>query len=351
MLKVPASPSARVVITLVIGAVGGALFAWIGLPAPWLAGSMMAVTAAVLAGLPTAIYNPARVAVFIVLGVQIGGSISHDTLQRMASWPGSLIVLAATVAAVTASGYGLFRGFYKWDRPTALFSSVPGALSLTLLLADEARADMPRVTIVQCIRLFFLVAVLPSLIGFGTHDNAAMVAGNGASMAVKDALILMSAGSIGGFMAQKARLPAGLILGSLVASAAVRLIGLVSGPLTNLLLFPGYVILGTMIGVRFQGFERRLIAGLLWAGVVGFVLAMVVAFAGAFAAHEISAVPLSLTLVAFAPGGLEAMTIMAFALNLDPAYVGGMQIARYVAISLVLPVIGRWLRPAEKDRA
>jgi membrane AbrB-like protein len=345
-----ASPFARVVITLAIGALGGALFAWIGLPAPWLAGSMIAVTAAVLAGLPTAIYNPARIAVFILLGVQIGGSISHETLQRMANWPGSLVVLAATVAAVTASGYGLFRGLYKWDRPTALFSSVPGALSLTLVLADEARADMPRVTIVQCIRLFFLVAVLPSLIGLGT-EGGAIAASNGASMAMRDALILVSAGSLGGFMAQKAKLPAGLILGSLVASAAVRLAGLVSGPLTNLLLFPGYVILGTMIGVRFQGFERRLVARLLWAGVVGFVLAMVVAFAGAFAAHEISGVPLSLTLVAFAPGGLEAMTIMAFALNLDPAYVGGMQIARYVAISLVLPLVGRWFRPAEKDRA
>jgi uncharacterized protein len=348
VLKVLASPLARVVVTLVIGALGGALFAWIGLPAPWLAGSMIAVTAAVLAGLPTAIYNPARIAVFILLGVQIGSSISHETLQRMAGWPGSLVILALTVIAVTGSGYGLFRSLFRWDRPTALFSSVPGALSLTLLLADEARADMPRVTIVQCIRLFFLVAVLPSVIGLEAPDRATTVAGNVASLAIKDALILVLAGSFGGLIAQIARLPAGLILGSLLASAAVRLMGVVSGPLTNLLLFPAYVILGIMIGVRFQYFERRLIARLLWAGVVGFVLAMIMAFAGALAAHKFSAVPLSLTLVAFAPGGLEAMTIMAFALNLDPAYVGGMQFARYVAISLVLPLVGKWLRQEEK---
>jgi len=351
VLNVLASSFARVIVTLAIGALGGALFAWLRLPAPWLAGSMIAVTAAVLAGVPTAIYNPARIAVFILLGVQIGGSISHETLQRMTGWPGSLVVLAATVAAVTASGYGLFWGLYKWDRTTALFSSVPGALSLTLLLADEARADMPRVTIVQCIRLFFLVAVLPSLIGFGTAESMATAAGEGASLAIKDALILVAAGSLGGFIAQKAKVPAGLILGPLLASAAVRLVGLVSGPLSSLLLFPGYVILGAMIGVRFQSFEPRLVARLLSAGVVGFALAMIVAFAGAFAAHRISAVPLPLTLVAFAPGGLEAMTIMAFALNLDPAYVGGMQIARYVAISLVLPFAARWLRPVEKDPA
>jgi uncharacterized protein len=268
----------------------------------------------------------------------------------MTSWPGSLVILAATVIAVTASGYGLFRGLYKWDRSTALFSSVPGALSLTLLLADESRADMPRVTIVQCIRIFFLVAILPSLIGLGNQESAPVGMARGSSE-IWDALILVLAGSLGGLIAQIARLPAGLILGSLLASAAVRLMGVVSGPLTSLLLFPAYVILGTMIGVRFQYFERRLIARLLWAGVVGFVLAMIVAFAGAFAAHKISAVPLSFTLVAFAPGGLEAMTIMAFALNLDPAYVGGMQIARYLAISLVLPLVGKWLRQEEKGRA
>jgi uncharacterized protein len=348
VLKGFASPFARVISTLGIGALGGALFAWIGLPAPWLAGSMIAVTAAVLGGVPTAIYNPARIAVFIILGIQIGGSVTHETLQRMASWPGSLVALALTVAAVTASGYGLFRGLYRWDRPPALFSSVPGALSLTLLLADEARADMPRVTIVQCIRLFFLVAVLPSLIGLGNQESVPPVMANGASIAAQDGLILVASGGLGGFIAQKPRLPAGLILGSLMASAAVKLAGLVSAPLTNLLLVPAYVMLGTMIGVRFQGFDRNLVARLFLAGVVGFVLAMAVAFAGAFAAHEISAIPLSLTLVAFAPGGLEAMTIMAFALNLDPAYVGAMQIARYLGISLTLPLLGKLLRGSER---
>jgi uncharacterized membrane protein AbrB (regulator of aidB expression) len=35
---------------------------------------------------------------------------------------------------------------------------------------------------------------------------------------------------------------------------------------------------------------------------------------------------------------------MAFALDLDPAYVGAMQIARYVGISLLLPIAAKWLQ-------
>jgi uncharacterized protein len=333
---------ARVILTLMIGAAGGALFASADLPAAWLAGSMIAVSAAVIAGFPAAIYDPARVAVFIVLGIQIGGSIGPGTLQRMIHWPTSVIALALTVLAVTWSGYAFFRYVYGWDRPTALFSSVPGALSLTLLLADDARADMPRVTIVQCIRLFFLVSVLPGVIAMMEGGSAAPIVAPVAG-SLRDGVLLLAVGTAGGLAAERLKLPAGLMLGALATSAAVNLTGLVQGPLSNFILFPAYVILGTMIGARFQSFDRRLIGRLLLAGISGFALALAVAVAGTLAASAVSDIPLAHMLVAFAPGGLEAMTIMAFALNLDPAYVGSMQIVRYIGISVLLPLAAKWL--------
>jgi hypothetical protein len=48
-------------------------------------------------------------------------------------------------------------------------------------------------------------------------------------------------------------------------------------------------------------------------------------------------------LIAFAPGGLEAMTLMAFALRLDPLFVGAHHLARFFIISLALPLVARWL--------
>jgi membrane AbrB-like protein len=244
--------------------------------------------------------------------------------------------------AVTWSGYAFFRYVYGWDRPTALFSSVPGALSLTLLLADNARADMPRVTIVQSIRLFFLVSVLPGVITRMEGGSAAPVIAPVTS-SWRDGVLLLAAGTAGGLAAEKLKVPAGLLLGALAGSAAVRLTGLVQGPLSNFILFPAYVILGTMIGARFQSFDRRLIGRLLMASISGFAVALVVAGAGTFAASAVSDIPLANMLIAFAPGGLEAMTIMAFALNLDPAYVGSMQIVRYIGISVLLPLAARWL--------
>jgi uncharacterized membrane protein AbrB (regulator of aidB expression) len=46
-------------------------------------------------------------------------------------------------------------------------------------------------------------------------------------------------------------------------------------------------------------------------------------------------------LAAFSPVGLEAMTMMAFALGMDPLFVGSHHIARFLFISLALPWVAR----------
>ena len=73
-----------------------------------------------------------------------------------------------------------------------------------------------------------------------------------------------------------------------------------------------------MIGLRFKGISRAELGSELGDGFAGFAVAMVIAVAGALVTSPVAGLPFALTLLAFAPGGLEAMTIMAFALHLDP---------------------------------
>jgi len=47
--------------------------------------------------------------------------------------------------------------------------------------------------------------------------------------------------------------------------------------------------------------------------------------------------------MAYAPGGLEAMTILSFALHLDPAFVGVHHLARFLFVSLAIPIAVRVL--------
>jgi hypothetical protein len=339
----------RTVTGLVIGTCGGALFTAAGLPAPWLAGSMIAGVVAVYAGLGVTVPGWLRAIAFILLGIQTGASVNWETLARAGQWPLSMLLLAVTVVLVTVLCAHYFRRFHGWAQPTALFASLPGALSITLALADEARADMRRVTIAQCIRLFFLVAALPALISLLSPVPGWLPPGRYPTP--WEIVLLVAASSLVGMLFERLRVPAGLILGAILASAGLHISGHVEGGTPDIILIPANVILGVMIGARFQGLPLTDIRAMFGEGVAGFLLALAISTLGAGLVTYFADLPLPLTLLAFAPGGLEAMTIMAFALNLDPAYVAAHQVARYVGLCLVLPPLAAWLIGRQEARA
>jgi membrane AbrB-like protein len=321
---------------LLIGAAGGTACWLAGIPAPWLAGSMIAGVAAIFSGVRIGMPDWLKALSFIFLGIQTGTSVTWDTVDRAAHWPLSIACLGVTVVAVTGACVWYYVKRCGWDGATALFASLPGALSLVLLLASGSKADMRRVTIAQCIRLFFLVAALPSVIVWLSPPEEANL-GPGVMGGFHDVAIVVAASAAAGYALEWLRVPAGLMLGPMLASAGLELGGAVSGAAPYSLLVPANIVLGVMIAGRFSHFTFREFRAALREGFSGFVIALAVAMAGAAAASLVSRLPFALTLLAFSPGGLDAMTIMAFALGLDPAYVGAHQMARYLGLALLMP--------------
>lgn len=327
---------------LLIGALGGVLCWLAGIPAPWLAGSMVAGVVAIFSGAPLGMPNWLKSLSFIFLGIQTGTSVTWDTVDRAARWPLSIAFLGVTVVAVTWACVWYYTKRRNWDGPTALFASLPGALSLVLLLASTTGADMRRVTIAQCIRLFFLVAILPSLIVWlsppeAFHLPPAEIGG------LQDIAILVAVSAAAGYFLEWIRVPAGLMLGPMLASAGLELGGVVAGAAPNSILIPANVVLGVMIAARFKGFTFGELRMALGEGFSGFFIALAIAMAGAGIASAMAGLPFALTLLAFSPGGLDAMTIMAFSLNLDPAYVGAHQMARYLGLALSMPLVSAFV--------
>ena len=320
------------------GTLGGALCYMLGVPAPWLAGSLVATIIAVYTHQRLDLPEGLRSSAFILLGVQTGTAVNADTLTRAAQWPLSILFLAVTVGLIVWSCTVYYTKFRDWDRPTALFASLPGALSLVILLASSSGADMRRVTIAQCVRLFFLIAALPAVIKYISPLHAT---GNSATTmgSIWEIIILVVASAAMGLFFAKVKIPAGLILGASLVSAGLGLSGIVHGAAPNSILIPANIILGVMIGLRFKGISFSELRAAFNDGFAGFVIAMVIAIIGAVATSAVAGLPLALTLLAFAPGGLEAMTIMAFALNLDPAYVAAHQVARYIGMVILMPAV------------
>jgi membrane AbrB-like protein len=104
--------------------------------------------------------------------------------------------------------------------------------------------------------------------------------------------------------------------------------------------------LGTLAGGRFTGLGFRL---LLW-----YFGAALGAFAVSFAVTAVigngvtlsSPLPAGEVIVAYAPGAVDAMMILALSLHLDPVFVGAHHIARVFAVVLSMPLLIRYF--AEK---
>lgn len=197
---------------------------------------------------------------------------------------------------------------------------------------------MRRVTISQCVRLFFLIVALPVAIVFLSPASDVATA-TPVAASVFEIIVLVVVSAAAGLLFERLRVPAGLILGAALASAALGLGGVVHGGAPDSILIPANIILGVMIGLRFKGISLPELRVELGDGFAGFAIAMIIAVAGAVFTSYVAGLPLALTLLAFAPGGLEAMTIMAFALNLDPAYVAAHQVARYIGLVLLMPAV------------
>jgi uncharacterized membrane protein AbrB (regulator of aidB expression) len=52
-------------------------------------------------------------------------------------------------------------------------------------------------------------------------------------------------------------------------------------------------------------------------------------------------VPLAEVMIAYAPGAVDAMLLLALALNLDPVYVGAHHLARIFFVLLTMPIVVR----------
>lgn len=332
-------------LTLAIAAIGAGIAVFIAIPAAPLCGAMIAVTAASLAGLDTRLPRRLFEATLILIGIVLGGGVTPDLVGRVATWPVSLAMLVLSVAAVQIAVQTFFAKVGGWDRDTAFFASLPGALSYVIAIAAETGADMRKVVIGQSMRLFFLVAALPSIVSAIDHAPAVMVI---PPMAPPGELVLLvAAGAAGALLFQRLRFPGALLAGSLAASAVLHGGGLVEGNLPYPVIIACFVALGAFVGSRFAGTDIWLLRRIALVSLGAFALATAVAAGFAMAVAAAIDVPLPQVLIAYAPGGLDTMTTLAIALHLDSAFVAAHQLVRFVLIAVTVPLVAR--RTAKRD--
>jgi uncharacterized protein len=124
----------------------------------------------------------------------------------------------------------------------------------------------------------------------------------------------------------------------------------VNGVIPPVIATGGLVLIGIFIAERFRDLQRSTVKKTLVAALGSLAIGMTVAVAFASLAAWLAGVSFANGLVAFAPGGLEAMTVLALVLGLDPLYVGIHHLVRFLGIGLVLPFVVAWLQRGDRPR-
>jgi membrane AbrB-like protein len=325
-------------VTLLIGALGAAVFAAVSFPAPFLTGPATAVTLAGLAGIRTAaLPQRLRDVVFIILGLTIGQGVTPEVLDAMRAWPVSLLSLAGSLFAIIFLTRAMLVRFWSMDRTTAFLSSSPGHLSYVLGLTEGVKADLRTVSIVQSIRVLALTLLVPAAVALtGRIPESPSVAPMETALA--PLAIMIGIAGLAGYLLQRLRLPAAYLIGGMLVSIGLHVTGVVEGVMSYWLATVAFVSMGALIGSRFSGVTWPQLRLALSAGAA--VTLAGIAIAGVFAvtASWLTGLDLVVVLIAFAPGGLETMAAMSVILGIDPTFVASHHVARLLMLTVIVPL-------------
>ena len=338
----------RVLLALCLGAAGGAVASRFNLPLAWMIGAMVVTTVASAGGLPLTVPAWLRSAMIAVLGVMLGSAFSPDLPGEVARWLPSLAALPLYGVLTAALLWLYFRRIAGYDPVTAWFSGVPGGLSEMVVVGSAEGGDERTISLIHASRVLLVVSTLPLWFifteGYVRQDPVAATEGL-LDIPAPDLLLLAACIPVGMAGARLLRIPAARLTGPMILSAAVHLAGLTAWAPPGELVAIAQVVVGSAIGARFAGIGFRRILHTLVAASGATILMLLVTVAFAVALGALTGLPAPLLLLAFAPGGLAEMSLIALALGVDAAFVSTHHILRIGLLVILGPLLFRAIRP------
>jgi membrane AbrB-like protein len=330
--------------TLVFAAVGGLTFGLLGIPAGYLSGSILAVAIAAVSGRPMRMPPPMVRVLIVLIGTSLGAVVTPETLRGVTTYPLSIVVLVAATIVISVAGTVYLRVVHGWDKLTAYLASVPGGLSQVMALAIEFKADVRAIAIVQTIRVIILSVCLPALfaaLGLVSAGVSGRVQPPFDLSQIKELVILLAISTAMAIIAHRIRFPGGLLFGAMLASAALHGTDTLHVLMPSWVYYTVMVAFGAVSGARFANTPVRLLLRFTGAAFGVFTVAVVITAGFAILVLAMLDVPVAEVMVAYAPGAVDAMLLLALALNFDPVYVGTHHLVRIFFVMAATPFVVR----------
>ncbi|MEM6661855.1 MAG: AbrB family transcriptional regulator [Pseudomonadota bacterium] len=337
---------------LAIAASGGAVAAWIGTPLPWLLGAMVSTAVATMAGLkiggqPLDFPQPVRHAFITVIGVAIGGAATEDMWGEIWAWWPSLVAVLVFVAVAQTANYQIFRRIAGYDRPTAFYAATPGGLIESVQLGEEAGGDPVLLTVQHFARITLTVSIVPLL--YWAMRGEAVGSAAGVSLqgepisSLADVFVLVACAALGGWGGRRLGIPAAIITGPILLSMLAHGTGMTDAKIPDWAIALAQLVVGLGLAARFQGMGRDLLLQGIGYGAVTVTVMLMIAAGISWAVWEVGGKPFQILFMAYAPGGVVEMGLIALSLGASPVMVTLHHIVRILCTVLLVPIVGRWV--------
>lgn len=343
-------------LTLAIGAAGGFLAHAVHLPLAFMLGSLFATMAASLMGAKLGVPGDFRGFFLFVIGLFLGQAFDpgENGAGIPMEWLGTALLAMLYVPVAIAVCWAFYARVAGLERLTALFASIPGGLSAVVMFSGALGADERRVALSQSLRIAIVVLAAPSLFfGLLGYSEPSHEVAPEALLTWEHALMLVAASLAATTALRLFGAPLPFLIAPVLASAVLRMSGLVEGELPGWLVQGSLVVVGSAIGARFAGADPRALLSLAGWTLVGTAILMALSAVFAAVVTLLFNEDFFSALLAFAPGGVAEMCLIAIALDANPSFVAAHHLVRIGFILLAAPLFAAWVRrwAVEQDEA
>lgn len=342
------------IITFSVALSVGWLFLQIDMPAPYLMGALFGVWVSG-ASIPSlqqylGVARWFHVPVVVGLGVLIGATFRHSTLSQASAWWVTIVAMILVTAFVTLLGYLFLRKYRGYEPHLAFLCCIPGGQVEAILIAREMVNKDYVVALFHLVRVVIIFISTPFLLALIEGHDA--VTRSNISLQVMPGIldleiyqigVFVGLASIGYVLARLCHIPMPHMLGPIGLSSLAHMAGWVELPRIYEFVILAQLVIGGAIGARLAKVPFRELFSYLKDATVNIAIilggyvtaALVIAYAS-------DASFLSIWL-AFVPGGLYEVTLLALVFGFDVAFVAFHHTVRTMMIFMSLPIVAKRL--------
>lgn len=329
--------------------IGGYLLMTAGMILPWLFGPMIAAVLFSKFSKKPIIWPKilGDLGLFI-LGAQIGATFTKEVVMDIKYDAVNIIVLNILLLAAAVLLSLLFARIVDCTFETALLSSIPGALSQMIIMAEENdRANLLIVTLSQTSRLLFVIIIVPLVSSLNASETTQAAAEHVSSvfhvLSLSEILMIAALALMLYLLMKKIHFPVPELLAPIFAIIGWNLSTELTFSIPYMWIAGAQVMFGIRIGLQMYSLSNqlsiRLFAGIVVQNLllVGATIVIVILFTR-FTVH-----PFNDLFLSAAPGGMAQIIVVGLETRANVAMISSYHIFRIFFILLVIAPLVQYI--------